>query len=66
MQQNLVSNSQQQLLCDKDVAKALNISVSTMRRWRMTGGGVPFLKIGGAVRYSPESLRDYLKSCEVR
>jgi len=41
------------LLKEKEVAEQLGMSVHWLRRKRLTGGGIPFLKMSahGAVRY---------------
>jgi predicted DNA-binding transcriptional regulator AlpA len=48
------------LLHEAEVAKILSIKVSTLRRWRWAGEGPKFIKIGAAVRYDPQALKDYL------
>ena len=40
-------------------------SVSTLARWRRKGIGPAYLKIGKAVRYTPEAIQAYLESCMV-
>jgi predicted site-specific integrase-resolvase len=42
-----------QYLKATDVAKILNVSLSTLANWRRQGKGPAFKKIGGAVRYLP-------------
>jgi predicted DNA-binding transcriptional regulator AlpA len=51
------------LLTDVQVAKLLSMSVGTIRRWRLTRTGPHVLKIGGAVRYHPADLADFIESC---
>jgi hypothetical protein len=48
------------LLRESEVAQILNLEVATLRRWRWSGCGPRFLKLGGAVRYDPQILKDYL------
>lgn len=48
------------LLCEKDVARMLNISVRTVQRGRMDGDGPKWLKIRGAVRYRQMDITDYV------
>tara|TARA_E500000331_G_scaffold213731_1_gene204972 strand:- start:13 stop:201 length:189 start_codon:yes stop_codon:yes gene_type:complete len=55
-----------QLLNEKEVAKALNVSVSTVRRDRYKDrkGLVPELKyskIGSCVRYKPEDVQKFIE-----
>ena len=44
------------LMTEQDVSKRLNVSVASLRRWRLTKRGPAFLKVGSLVRYSPEEL----------
>ena len=39
------------LLKEREVARFLTLEVATLRRWRWSGRGPRFLKLGGAVRY---------------
>ncbi len=48
------------LLHEAEVAEILSVKVSTLRRWRWSGEGPRFLKLGGAVRYDTQQLKDYL------
>ena len=51
----------QDLLTEKEVAKTLKLSVKTIQRYRLYGGGPEFIKINKSVRYSPQSIEEYLK-----
>ena len=53
-------DSQTKLLTESQVAEFLNLRVATLRRWRWVGIGPKFIKIGAAVRYDPQQLKDYL------
>jgi len=55
------------LLREQDVAELIGMSVHWLRRKRLTGGGIPFIKISdhGAVRYEPAAVEAY-KSSRVR
>lgn len=55
------------LLREKEVAEMIGMSVSWMRRKRLTGGGIPFIKMseGGAVRYEQGAVDTY-KASRVR
>lgn len=44
-----------------ELAKRLNVSVATVRRWRYEGGGPRFLKLGNLVRYRREDLDQWLE-----
>ncbi len=48
------------LLHEAEAAKILSVKVSTLRRWRWSGDGPRFIKLGAAVRYDPQQLKDYL------
>jgi predicted DNA-binding transcriptional regulator AlpA len=50
------------LLNERQAADLLNIRVPTLRRWRWAGKGPRFLKLGGAVRYEPSELEDFIAS----
>jgi hypothetical protein len=39
---------------------------ATLEKWRWTGDGPPFLKVGRKVLYRPADLRAFLKGCERR
>ena len=49
-----------------DLAARLNISPRTLERWRWTGEGPAFLKIGGRVVYRLEDVEDFeqARRCE--
>jgi len=46
----------QSFLNEQEVSKRLNISVATLRRWRLEKRGPMFVKVGSLVRYRPEDL----------
>ena len=48
------------LLNEVQAAQLLGLSVKTLRRWRWAGKPPSFVKIGSAVRYDPEVLRDLI------
>ena len=43
-------------------AERLGLSPRTLEQWRVRGGGPPFLKIGGGVRYQLADLDEWLAS----
>lgn len=50
-------------LTDVEVAEYLSVSVSTVRRWRLTGGGPRWVRIGGSsIRYPITDLEAYVAS----
>lgn len=46
----------------KDVAKYLQLSVSTIDR-KIARGEIPYFKVGRAVRFRPEAIRQMLNRC---
>jgi hypothetical protein len=49
-------------LTEQDVSRQLNISVASLRRWRVERRGPTFIKVGSLVRYRPEDLELWLSS----
>ena len=43
-------------LTEREVAERLNMSVKWVQKMRATGGGIPFVKIGGSVRYAAAEI----------
>jgi predicted DNA-binding transcriptional regulator AlpA len=56
-----ITDSQLVFLADRDVAKLLGISLSTIRRWRLLRRGPPFHKLGSSVRYQLGSVIAWLE-----
>lgn len=50
---------------ENELAAKLKIAVSTLQKQRMNGDGIPFLKMGRLVRYSPSAVAAYLDGCVV-
>ena len=48
------------LLSEKDLAEILQVSIVTLRRWRMFGRGPVFIRCGRAIRYETESVSQWL------
>jgi len=53
-------NSYESLWDDKDAARFLKSSPSTLRKARMTGSGPPWVKLGASVRYVPSLVQEYV------
>ncbi len=51
----------QPLVNETETARILGLSVKTCRRWRWSGKGPRYLKIGGAVRYDPADLEAFIE-----
>ena len=50
----------QRLLREAEAAEILSVEVATLRRWRWSGTGPRFVKIGAAVRYEPDVLAQFI------
>lgn len=48
----------------KELAEALDVALETLKRWHRVGEGPPITKVGRHRLYSPDGLRDWLKSRE--
>ncbi len=55
-----------ELLTEKQVSERWNVSLNTLRFWRSTGDGPPYVKLGRSVRYNVSALEKYLRrnTCE--
>jgi hypothetical protein len=42
-------------------AKVIHKSESSLEKWRVTGGGPPYSKVGNTVLYRRGDLRDYVR-----
>jgi len=51
-----------ELLNEHQVAKSVQLSVASVRRWRLLRTGPRYLKIGAAVRYRREDVESWLSS----
>ena len=50
-----------QLLCEKQVARQFGMSIRTLQKWRVTGDGPAFAKLGGAVRYAAADVAAFIE-----
>ena len=57
--QSFTEPSQKRTLTDIEVAARLGVSRFTVRSWRLKGLGPRFMKMGRAVRYRLEDVREY-------
>ena len=53
------------LLTPESVAEITGLSIDTLAQWRSQKRGMPYLKIGRAVRYDPSDVQQYLEGCRV-
>ena len=49
-------------ISSKEVAVLLGVTDESVRRWRVRGGGPPFYKVGGMVRYRIGALLAFMDS----
>ena len=54
------------LLNTEQTAQRLGLSPRTLERYRVTGEGPEYLKMGHAVRYTVSALERWLKGCKRR
>jgi excisionase family DNA binding protein len=50
------------LMTEVELSERLNVSLASLRRWRLEGRGPRFIKVGSLVRYRPEDLDEWLAS----
>ena len=50
----------EQLYNEKETAKLLSMSVKTLQRYRYTGGGPIYIKLGKSVRYKESDIEKYV------
>ena len=54
---------EQQYFNEKQAAKYSGSTVYLLRRWRLSGGGFPFIKTGsGSIRYSKVDIDKYMEA----
>lgn len=53
------------LLTPDQVAAITGLSKETLAQWRSQRRGIPYLKMGRAVRYDPADVQQYLAGCRV-
>ena len=53
------------LLTTANVANVLGFAPETVKRWRRSGDGPPFVRVGSkGIRYKPDDVWDWLKTTE--
>lgn len=52
--------SARRLVDEHEAAALLGLSVKTLRRWRWAGRELPFVKLGGSVRYDLADIDAYV------
>lgn len=54
-----------QYLKEKEVSKMTGLALPTLRNHRSQGLGLPYIKVGRAVRYSEKDVIDYFESHKI-
>jgi hypothetical protein len=54
------------LLTERQVADRLGLCVQTLRNWRFQGRGIPYIKLGSAVRYDEDDLIKTIENLKVK
>lgn len=50
------------LLTEQEISEMTGIKKSTLRKWRLEGGGPPFIKVRGfMIRYPLSEVEEYFK-----
>jgi hypothetical protein len=50
------------LLDEHETAERLGLSVKTLRRWRWLKRGLPWVRVGAAVRYAPTDITAFIEA----
>ena len=48
------------LLTESELSERIRVAVATLRRWRWSGDGPAFVRVGRCVRYDPVHVRAWL------
>jgi len=56
-----MTDNLENLLTEKEVAEKLKISLSKLQQDRANKRGLPFIRVGGAIRYSPKQIEEYCR-----
>jgi hypothetical protein len=51
------------LWTEHQAAEFLTVRVKTLQAWRVRGGSPKYIKLGRSVRYSRDSLLEFLAQC---
>ncbi len=61
----IIGNDKCQYLTERQVADLLSISVSTLQKQRFHSTGIPYIKLGRAVRYAMSDVVAYMESAKI-
>ena len=53
-------------MTEAEAASLLGMSRRTLQKWRLTGGGPEYLKVGKSVRYAEDYIHGWLDRCRRR
>ncbi|MDH5757463.1 MAG: helix-turn-helix domain-containing protein [Nitrospinota bacterium] len=59
-----VKKESDQVMTTEAAAAFLAVSPALLIKWRLTGGGPRYAKLGRNVRYTKKNLEDFLRSSE--
>lgn len=48
------------ILTEHDLAEEIGLSLKVIQKWRRLGGGPPYMKLGGSVRYRRSDVEAWL------
>jgi predicted DNA-binding transcriptional regulator AlpA len=57
-----IAAQDKRLSTTKEIAALYGLGYSTVTKWRLTGEGPPYIKIGRKVMYSPPDVEEWLES----
>jgi hypothetical protein len=60
-----LATQEDRCLPEKPAATVLGVSVALLRKWRRTGGGPLYVRLGKLVRYRLSDLQRFVDSCTV-
>jgi len=60
-----MSTRRTQLITAVQVSEITGIPTATLAQWRYRKCGIPYLRIGGLVRYDLADVEAYLQTCRV-
>ncbi len=64
--ENIAKRDVGQWLSEKDVARLIGISVSSLQKHRFKRSGIPYVKLGRTVRYSLADVYAYMDTHKIK
>ena len=62
---DLLNDPRLNLMTENDVSRYLGISKKKLQKDRQMGIGVPYIKVGRCVRYSPSDCQDFVQRSRI-